>query len=315
MERILLRLENIKKYFPIRKGIFYRTTGFVKAVDGFSLNIKEGEILGLVGESGCGKSTLAKTILRLYEPDSGKIFFEDKDITKIKLKDLRKLRKKMQIVFQDPFSSLDPKFRIRKIILEAIDAFSPELSKEEKEAKIREILEEVKLPLDCGNRFPHEFSGGQRQRIAIARSLVLNPKFLILDEPVSALDVIIQLEILNLLQRLKEKFNLSYLFISHNLKVIQKISDRICVMYLGKLIELGSKESVFKEPLHPYTSILVSAEQKRFSLKEELKSTEISSGCRFHQRCPHPKDICKKAEPLLEEKKPFHLVSCHYPLG
>jgi len=317
MKGILLEIKNIKKYFPIRKGVFYRVSGYVKAVDNLSLNIRRGETLGLVGESGCGKSTLAKIILRLYEPDEGEIIFEDKDITKIKLKDLRRLRKDLQIVFQDPFSSLDPRFRIREIILEAISVLRPDIRKKEKEDRIREIIGEVRLPADSLNRFPHEFSGGERQRIAIARSLVLSPKFLIFDEPVSALDVLIQLEILNLLERLKERFNLSYLFISHNLKVIQKISNRIGVMYLGKLIEMGSKETIFKAPLHPYTSILLaSAEKNRFLLKGEVPSaSEIPSGCRFHPRCPYIKDICKVAEPELKEKTPHHLVSCHYPLS
>jgi len=317
MEKFILGLRNIKKYFPIRKGVFYRVSGFIKAVDGLNLNISESETLGLVGESGCGKSTLAKVILRLYEPDAGEIFFQDKEITRIKLKDLRQARKDIQIIFQNPFSSLDPRFRIKDIISEAINAFGLGLTKKEKEVKIREVLEEVKLPPDSLDKFPHEFSGGERQRIAIARSLVGRPKFLILDEPVSALDILIQSEILNLIQRLKEEFSLTYLFISHNLRLIQKVSDRICVMYLGKILESGPTESIFKTPLHPYTSILLaSAEQKRTSLKGEVPSgSEIPPGCRFYPRCPYTKDICREKEPNLEEKESGHLVSCHYPLG
>jgi oligopeptide/dipeptide ABC transporter ATP-binding protein len=315
-EEIILEIKGIKKYFPIRGGLFRKVCGYIKAVDGLDLAIRGGETLGLVGESGCGKSTLAKTILRLYEPDEGIILFEDKDITKI---EMREMRKDMQIVFQDPYSSLDPRFKIREIILEAINAFDQKrkFTKKEKEARLREIIEEVRLPLDSLSRFPHEFSGGERQRIAIARSLVSFPKFLILDEPVSALDVLIQLEILNLLERLKEEFHLTYLFISHNLKVIQKVSDRICVMYLGKIVEICSKEEIFKRALHPYTFILLSSvERKKFLWKEEIPlASQIPSGCRFHPRCPYTRDICREIEPELEEKVPSHLVSCHYPLS
>ena len=317
MERVLLELKNIKKYFPIRRGVFKRVSGYIKAVDNLSLVIKKGEVLGLVGESGCGKSTLAKVILRLYEPDDGEIIFEDKDITRINVKELNRLRRNMQIVFQNPYSSLDPRFRIRNIILESINVFYNDLSKREIEEKIKQIIEEVRLPLDSLDRFPHEFSGGERQRIAIARSLVSFPRFLILDEPVSALDVLVQLEILDLLEKLRKIFHLTYLFISHNLRVIQWVSDRICVMYLGKVVESSPKDFVFKKPFHPYTSILLSSvEKKRFLLKGEIPlSSQIPSGCRFHPRCPYAKDLCREIEPELGEAEPLHLVSCHYPLS
>ena len=255
---MILELRNIKKYFPVTKGLFRQKQAFVKAVDDVSLKIFPKESLSLVGESGCGKTTLGKIILKLLELDSGKIIFEEKDITRFSPSRMRPYRKNLQMIFQDPFSSLDPRFTVRNILNEAM-IFDKKRNRKEKEERMQELLFSVRLPTDILNRFPHEFSGGERQRIAIARALMMNPKLLILDEAVSSLDVLVQDQIVHLLCDLQEKFNLTYLFISHNLRIVKKISSRIAVMYRGKIVELAKAEEIFRSPLHPYTKELMSA--------------------------------------------------------
>ena len=322
----MIKLENLietidlRKYFYIRRMLFGKTIT-IKAVDGINLKIKEGETFGLVGESGCGKSTLGRTILRLIEPTSGKIFFMNKDIVKMKENELRKIRCYMQIVFQDPYSSLNPRFTIKDIVGEPIKIHEKLNNKELKE-KIANTLNSVGLSSDIMNKYPHEFSGGQRQRIAIARALILKPKFLVLDEPSSSLDVSIQAQILNLLKKLQKEFKLTYLFISHDLSTVNFMSDRIAVMYLGKFVEYGLKNQVFKSPHHPYTKALLSAipiPDLSFRDREKilLPGTPPSSayppiGCRFHTRCPEKiGKICEIEEPGLIEIDEYHFVSCH----
>lgn len=320
MNETILEVKNLKKYFPIRAGVFRRIVAWVKAVDDVSFNINRGETLGLVGESGCGKTTVGMTILRLYEPTAGQVLYGNKDISKLRGKELRKMRRKMQIIFQDPYSSLNPRMRIKNIIAEGI--ITHDIAKgREAEHMVAELLKRVGLSPDQMNRFPHEFSGGQRQRIGIARALAVNPELIVCDEAVSALDVSIQAQILNLLEDLQKDFNLTYIFISHALNVVKHISDRVAVMYLGKIVEIADKKELFSNPLHPYTKALMSAipipdpelKRERILLKGDVPSPiNPPSGCRFHPRCPiaDPK-ICSREEPELREVKPDHFVSCH----
>jgi len=318
-DRYLLEVRNLKKYYPIRGGFFRRKIGDVKAVDDVTLTLKEGETIGLVGESGCGKSTTGRTILRLTDPTDGEIIFQGKDITKIKGEELRKIRQDMQMVFQDPYASLNPKMMVGDIISEPIRNFNHQSKKELKDTVI-ELLEKVGLTSDSYYKYPHEFSGGQRQRIGIARALALKPKLIIGDEPVSALDVSVQSQVLNLMQDLQEEFKLTYLFIAHDLSVVEHMSDRIGVMYLGRLVEWADKEQLYKEPLHPYTQALLSAipvpdprkRKERIILSGDVPSpANPPQGCAFHPRCQHVKPECSEIRPTMREVKPGHQVACH----
>jgi len=298
----LLAVRDLKKHFPVKRGLLYKTVGWIKAVDGVSFDIEQGRTLGLVGESGCGKTTLARTLVRLIEPDEGRIIFAGKDLVKIPLDELRPLRRDLQIIFQDPFNSLDPRFTVAEIIKEGLNNFLQRKDREQATSLLNNIIDLVGLPQDCLRRFAHEFSGGQRQRISIARSLILNPKLLILDEPVSSLDVSIQAQIINLLLRLQEELKLTYLFISHDLGVVGSISDRVCVMYLGKIVEEGPSLEIFNEPLHPYAKLLKdSAEGKLPQFKDE-RCTE-DKGCIFRKRCKFSKDVCEEEPPFFYPRK------------
>lgn len=313
----LLKVENLKKYFPIR-GLLGRVTGWVRAVDGVSFNIDERETLGVVGESGCGKTTLGRTVLRLIEPTEGTIIFDGKDITKLNKRRLRNLRKDMQIVFQDPYWSLNPTMLVKDIVAEPIEEH---IKGERKvEERVVELLRLVGLSEEAMWRYPHEFSGGQRQRIAIARALSTNPKFIVFDEPTSFLDVSVQAHIINLIKELQQKLNLTYMFISHNLGVVQHISSKIAVMYVGKIVEMGSVDQIFKEPLHPYTQALLDAipvpdpdvQKGQVLLRGKVPSPEKPPhGCRFHTRCPYKMEICTKIEPQLLDVGKLHKVACH----
>jgi len=316
----LLVVDDLKTYFPVRAGVLQRVVAWVKAVDGVSFTIREGETFGLVGESGCGKTTVGRTILRLQPASGGSVFFDGEDVFGKRKGDLKPLRRNMQIVFQDPYSSLDPRMPVGDIIAEGLQIHGIGDQKE-RQAVVLEMLDKVGLNPYHANRYPHEFSGGQRQRIGIARALALRPKFIICDEPVSALDVSIQSQILNLLRSLSEEFGLTYLFIAHNLSVVEHISDRVGVMYLGKLVEVAHREELYHNPLHPYTRALLSAiplpkprsKRERIVLKGEIPSPlNPPSGCRFHTRCPLAQEICKRDEPAFEEKSPGHGVACHF---
>lgn len=315
----MLRVEDLVKYYPISSGAFSRVLAEVKAVDGVSFEIKRGETFGLVGESGCGKTTLAKTILRLEEATSGKVLFNGVNVLKLKKEDLRKVRRHMQIVFQDPFSSLNPKMTVGAIVGEPLEIHNLARG-EEKAQRVAALLEVVGLSSSYAHRLPREFSGGQRQRIGIARALALNPKLIILDEPVSALDVSVQSQVLNLLEDLQQEFQLTYLFIAHDLSVVKHISDRVGVMYLGKLVELASKEALFGNPQHPYTHALLSAvplpnpeiKRERILLSGDVPSpVNPPAGCRFHTRCRLQMPICTQRVPELRDIGNGHLVACH----
>lgn len=319
MREALVKVQNLKKYFPITGGVFGRTVGNVKAVDDVSFEIQKGETLGLVGESGCGKSTTGRTLLRLMGKTSGNVYFEGKDLFKLKKRELRKLRPQMQIIFQDPYSSLNPRITIGETIGEALLDHGI-CSKSEVKDRVMEALEACGLAYYHYRRYPHEFSGGQRQRIGIARALILNPKFIVADEPVSALDVSIQAQIINLLAKLQEKNGFSYLFISHDLSVVQHISDKIGVMYLGSLVELCEKKELFNNPMHPYTKALLSAvpipdptvRKNRIILKGDIPSpANPPKGCKFHTRCPYAKEICSQEIPEYREIQPKHFAACH----
>ena len=319
-ENILLNVHNLKKYYPIKKGLFSKSTQYVKAVDGISFYIKEGETLGLVGESGCGKSTTGRTILRLEEATSGEIIFEGKNLLELNKKEMRKIRKKMQIIFQDPYSSLNPRMTVAEIIEEPLYTHNLYNNKNERSMKVKELLNNVDLSIEYMHRYPHEFSGGQRQRIGIARALAVNPKFIVADEPVSALDVSIQAQVINLLQDLQIKYKLSYLFIAHNLGVVKHISDRVAIMYLGKIVEVSDKDDLYVNPLHPYTKSLLSAipipdpkrNKNRIILQGDVPSpVNPPGGCRFHPRCQYAKDVCSKVEPECKDYGNGHFAACH----
>lgn len=316
---IILEVKNLKKYFPIKGGFFGGTTGHVKAVDDVSFTIKRGTTMGLVGESGCGKSTTGRTILRLYEKTDGDVLFNGKEVHSLNKKELNDLRTKMQIIFQDPYSSLSPRLPIGEIIGEAVREHGL-VPKEELDEYVTKIMKDCGLQEYHKDRYPHEFSGGQRQRICIARALALDPEFVVCDEPVSALDVSIQAQIINLLQELQEKRNLTYLFISHDLSVVEHISDSIGVMYLGGLVETGTTEDIFAEPLHPYTKALFSAipmpdpdiKKERVILEGDIPSpANPPSGCKFHTRCSQCMEVCKTEVPKACDMGNGHIVKCH----
>ena len=319
MTNPILEVSHLKKYFDIKGGIFGKSVGEVKAVDDLSFSVNEGEILGIVGESGCGKSTAGKSILRLIEPTDGSVKFEGTDLTDLTSEEMRQLRKKMQMIFQDPYASLNPRHKVERIISEPLLIHGMKSSKERKE-RVKELLEIVGLEAYHASRYPHQFSGGQRQRIGIARALANNPKLIICDEPVSALDVSVQSQILNLMEELREKFKLTYVFIAHDLSVVKHISDRVGVMYLGRMVELTAKHTLFNDPKHPYTRALMSAvpiadpdiERERIILEGDVPSpSNPPTGCAFHTRCPYAMDICKEVRPEFENVDDKHLVACH----
>lgn len=320
-EEILLRVEDLKMHFPILAGVFRRKVGAIKAVDGVSFDIKVGETLGLVGESGCGKSTTGRAILQLYEPTAGKILFENTDLVTLRPEKMRKLRSEIQMIFQDAYSSLNPRMTIGEIIKEPLTIFNISKGKEAND-RVDSLLEVVGLNKKFKNRFPHEFSGGQRQRIGIARALALNPKLIVLDEPISALDVSVQAQVINLLEDLQEQFGLTYLFIAHDLSVVRHISDRVAVMYLGRLVELTDKDTLYENPLHPYTQGLLSAvpipdphveeTRQRIILEGDVPSpSNPPSGCNFRTRCPLADTICAEQQPEWREVIPGHFIACH----
>ncbi len=318
-EESLLEVKDLKKHFPIKGGVFSKTVGYVYAVDGISFTVHKGETLGLVGESGCGKSTTGRTLLRLIEPTSGEIHFEGQNITEIEKGEMRSLRREMQIIFQDPYASLNPRMTVGSIIGEPLEIHK--IAKGgEKQEHVAALLEKVGLRPEDTRKYPHEFSGGQRQRIGIARALALNPKLIVCDEPVSALDVSIQAQVINLLEDLQEEFDLSYLFIAHNLNVVEHISNRVAVMYLGKIVELATDRELYTNPQHPYTEALLSAvpvpdptaEKKRVILQGDVPSPiNPPSGCHFHTRCPYKEQICEEVAPEFKDLGGGHWVSCH----
>ena len=317
----LLEVQGLKKYFPVGGGMLKKPE-MNRAVDDVSFVIEEGETLGLVGESGCGKTTCGKTILKLYEPNGGKILFKGEDISFLNRKEMIKYRRDMSIIYQDPYGSLDPRMSVGGIISEPMEVHNL-YSKQEREEKVMELMEKVGLTPEQMNRYPHEFSGGQRQRIGIARALAVDPDFVVADEPVSALDVSIQAQILNLMQDLQREFEFTILFVTHDLSVIKHISNRVAVMYVGKIVEMTSRKELFAHQLHPYTEALLSAvpvpnprfRRKEIILKGDVPSTtRPPSGCRFHTRCMYAKDICSEQEPVFEDKGGEHFVACHFPL-
>ena len=318
-KNIILQVDRLKQYFPVKKDSIFKPKAYVKAVDDISFELFEGETLSIVGESGCGKSTTGRAILRLDEPTDGKVLYMGKDILTLNKKHMRKLRGDLQVIFQDPFASLNPRQMVKQILNEAM-AIQNVVEKSKRKERMLELLGYVGLPPEALDRFPHEFSGGQRQRIGIARALAVNPKLIICDEAVSALDVSIQAQILNLLKKLQKQFKLTFLFISHDLSVVRHISDRVMVMYLGKVVEIAEKKEMFDSPLHPYTKALLSSipvpdptlKRDRVILKGDVPSPiDPPGGCRFHTRCPFAVEKCKQEEPPLRELVNNHFVSCH----
>ena len=322
--KTLLDVRELKMYFPLTKGIvLQRVVGYVRAVDGIDFTIERGQTLGLVGESGSGKTTIGRTLIRLYKPSAGQILFGDQDLAKIDGEALRQMRRRVQMVFQDPYASLNPRFTIGSLIAEPMHIYNLG-SKSEIRDKTAELLRVVGLRSEYIDRYPHEFSGGQRQRIAVARALSINPEFVVMDEPVSALDVSVRAQVLNLLQRLQQQFNLTYLFVSHDLSVVRHVADRIAVMYLGKIVEIADRDELYAAPKHPYTQALLSAipipdpqiekRRKRIILSGDLPSPiNIPSGCRFHTRCPMAQQICREVEPAFEAKEGHnHFAACHF---
>ena len=323
--RVLLEVKNLKKYFPLKQGFLGRSAGTVRAVDGVSLHILQGETLGLVGESGSGKTTAGRTILRAFDPTEGEIIFhlqngQPTDLAKLDSKELRAFRRHAQMIFQDPYSSLNPRMTVRDIIAEPLVAGGVAKG-DEADERVREIARRCQLSLEHLRRYPHAFSGGQRQRIGIARALAVQPQFVVCDEPVSALDVSIQAQILNLLMDLQKEFGLTYLFVAHDLSVVEHVSDRVAVMYLGRLVEVAPTAELFYQPLHPYTEALMSAipaldpdeVMKPVMLKGEIPSpASPPTGCPFHPRCPYVQDVCKQDMPELKEYRPGHFAACHF---
>jgi peptide/nickel transport system ATP-binding protein/oligopeptide transport system ATP-binding protein len=316
---ILVALENAKKYYPVTSGLFSKASAWVKAVDGVDLTIRRGETLGLVGESGCGKSTLGRLVLRLEDPTEGAIIFEGQDIARLPNKQMDKLRAEMQVIFQDPYSSLNFRRTVGQTVEEPFIVHRKHMNKKERRQEAARLIQEVGLRPEHISRYPHEFSGGQRQRIGIARALALNPKLIVCDEPVSALDVSIQAQIINLLQDLQEGHRLTYLFIAHDLSVVEHISNRVAVMYLGRIVETAANEKIYNNPLHPYTQALTSAspspnpkkKKRRIILEGDVPSPiNPPPGCNFHTRCPKAFEACDKAVPVLQEIEPGHWVSC-----
>ncbi|MFP5108926.1 ABC transporter ATP-binding protein [Neobacillus sp. C211] len=319
-KKVLLKVDHLKQYFPVKSDSIFKPKAYVKAVDDISFHLYEGETLSIVGESGCGKSTTGRAILRLDEPTDGTVYYDDKDILKLNNKEMRKLRGDLQVIFQDPFASLNPRQTVKHILNEAM-AIQNVVEKSKRMERMIELLGYVGLPQEALERYPHEFSGGQRQRIGIARALAVDPKLIICDEAVSALDVSIQAQILNLLKKLQNQFQLTFLFISHDLSVVRHISDRVMVMYLGKVVEIANKKDLFDSPLHPYTKALLSSipvpnpvhKRERVILKGDVPSPiDPPSGCRFHTRCPFVTEKCKLEEPALRELAENHFVSCHF---
>jgi oligopeptide transport system ATP-binding protein len=319
-ETLLLEVKHLKKHFPIKGGVFSKTIGYVYAVDDINFTLEKGETLGLVGESGCGKSTTGRTILRLIEPTDGAIYFEGQDITTLDKSAMRALRREMQIIFQDPYASLNPRMTVGSIIGEPLEIHK--IAKgSEKEERVASLLQKVGLRAEDMRKYPHEFSGGQRQRIGIARALALNPKLIVCDEPVSALDVSIQAQVINLLEDLQDEFGLSYLFIAHNLNVVEHISNRVAVMYLGQIVELASDEELYRNPQHPYTEALLSAvpipdptvKKKRIILEGDVPSPiNPPKGCHVHTRCMYKDKICEEVEPEFKDIGGGHWVACHF---
>ncbi|VEF49663.1 oligopeptide/dipeptide ABC transporter ATPase subunit [Bacillus freudenreichii] len=319
----LLEVKGLKKHFESKKGFLSREVTVTRAVDGVNFHVKRGETLGIVGESGCGKSTTGMMIMQLLEPTEGDIIFEGQNLSELSKDEIRNIRKDIQIIFQDPFSSLNPRMTVGKLIADPLKIHNKNHSSARIRERVVELLEVVGLGEHHINRYPHEFSGGQRQRIGIARALALNPKLIVCDEPVSALDVSIQSQILNLLKKLQKEFNLTYIFIAHGLPAVKHISDRIAVMYLGKVVEMADRDSLFENTSHPYTEALLSAiprpdptfEKKHIKLTGDLPNpANPPSGCHFHTRCLYAQDICKEKEPILNDHRNGHMVSCHFPL-
>ncbi len=317
----LVHVRNLKKYFPITRGIFQRHVGDIKAVDDVSFDILRGETLGLVGESGSGKTTVGRTMLRLYEPTGGEVVFEDRNLVDLSSNELRRMRRRMQMIFQDPYASLNPRMTVGGIVGEPLEVHNVARGKEKRE-RVQELLRVVGLNPYFVNRYPHEFSGGQRQRIGVARALALNPDLIVCDEPISALDVSIQAQVVNLLEDLQNDLGLTYLFIAHDLSMVRHISDRVAVMYLGKIMELASRDEIYLNPLHPYTVALMSAvpvpdpvveeKRQRIILEGDIPSpANPPSGCNFHTRCPKAIDICAEEEPEFIEVKEGHFCACH----
>ena len=318
---VLLHVDNLTMHFPIYRGVFQRQVGAVRAVDGVSFDVKRGETLGLVGESGCGKSTTGRSILQLYKPTAGKVEYEGTNLVGLKRETMRQMRRKMQMIFQDPYASLNPRMTVGQLVGEPLMVHSVATG-EEIEKRVEQLLELVKLNPAFATRYPHEFSGGQRQRIGVARALALNPNFIICDEPISALDVSIQAQVVNLLEELQSQFGLTYLFIAHDLSMVRHISDRVAVMYLGVIVELTDREELYKNPLHPYTQALLSAvpipdpvadaKRKRVILEGDVPSpANPPSGCRFRTRCPIAQSQCAESRPEFRELRPGHFVACH----
>jgi oligopeptide transport system ATP-binding protein len=318
----LLKVDDLFMHFPIYRGVIRRQVGAVHAVDGVSFDVKRGETLGLVGESGCGKSTTGRTILQLYKPTGGNVYFEGSNLVELKAEEMRWMRRQMQMIFQDPYASLNPRMTVRNIVGEPLEVHNVANAREIQE-RVEHLLELVKLNPSFADRYPHEFSGGQRQRIGIARALALQPSFIICDEPISALDVSIQAQVVNLLEELQEQFNLTYLFIAHDLSMVRHISKRVAVMYLGIIVELAERDDLYLNPLHPYTQALLSAvpipdpvadaKRQRTILEGDVPSpVNPPSGCRFRTRCPIAEGLCAESRPEFRELKPGHFVACHF---